>query len=103
MIMKHAPKHQYDKRSATAGASTSNLKVGYNARCGIIKGTGYSITKVHWITLMPGGIRAGKGRKNKREHQAPQSGIQMLFVVLCSLRNTGTSYAPPFPGAREGL
>lgn len=32
-------------------------------------------------------------RKNKREHVAPQSGIQMLFVVLCSLRSTELSYA----------
>ncbi|WP_214454542.1 hypothetical protein, partial [Aeromonas dhakensis] len=57
------------------------------------KGTGYSITKRGGITLMSGGISAGRGQKNKREREAPQSGIQMLFVVLCSLRNTGTSYA----------
>ncbi|WP_221436286.1 hypothetical protein, partial [Aeromonas caviae] len=67
------------------------------------KGTGYSITKRRGITLTWGGISTGKGQKNKREREAPQSGIQMLFVVLCSLRSTGTSYAPPFARAIDRL
>ncbi|MGL6627085.1 hypothetical protein [Aeromonas jandaei] len=65
------------------------------------KETGYSITKSREINLMPDLYQQENGKtkqqemrqKNKREHVAPQSGIQMLFVVLCSLRSTGTSYA----------
>ena len=41
-------------------------------------------------------------RINKREHVAPQSGIQMLFVVLCSLRSTGPSYASPPRSTSQG-
>jgi hypothetical protein len=74
-----------------AGNATLDLRV--NDHQGISKGTGYSITKQPRITLMSGGISAGREQKNKREREAPQSGIQMLFVVLCSLRSTGTSYA----------
>ncbi|MGL6006191.1 hypothetical protein [Aeromonas sobria] len=63
------------------------------------KETGYSITKSREINLMPDRYQSEKKQemrqKNKREHVAPQSGIQMLFVVLCSLRSTGPSYASP--------
>jgi len=74
-----------------AGDATLDLRV--NDHEGISKGTGYSITKKLRITLMSGGIWAVRRQKNKREREAPQSGIQMLFIVLCSLRSTGTSYA----------
>ncbi|PTT47553.1 hypothetical protein DBR09_06925 [Aeromonas sp. HMWF016] len=63
------------------------------------KETGYSITNSREINLIPDRYQQEKQRgmrqKNKREHVAPQSGIQMLFVVLCSLRSTGPSYASP--------
>ncbi|WP_169047149.1 hypothetical protein [Aeromonas salmonicida] len=65
---------------------------------GISKGTGYSITKKLRITLMSGGIWAVRGQKNKREREAPQSGIQMLllFCVHCEAR------AHPMPATLAG-
>jgi len=69
------------------------------------KETGYSITNSREINLMPDRYQSEKQRgmrqKNKREREAPQSGIQMLFVVLCSLRSTGPSYASPLSWASQ--
>ncbi|RWT32531.1 hypothetical protein DN612_08750 [Aeromonas caviae] len=95
MIMKDSPVHRWDMRNGHD--SVTRLQVRSPGR--FAKGTGYSITKRGRITLMSDGIWAGRGQKNKREREAPQSGIQMLLVVLCSLRSTGTSYSPTFPRA----
>lgn len=82
-----------------AGKATPLLNLGMNDHGKASKEIGYSITKSKEINLMPDRYQSEKPRelrqKNKREHVAPQSGIQMLFVVLCSLRSTGPSYASP--------
>lgn len=82
-----------------AGKATPLLNLGMNDHEKASKETGYSITKSKEINLMPDRYQSEKPRemrqKNKREHVAPQSGIQMLFVVLCSLRSTSPSYASP--------
>ena len=97
--MKDSPVHRWDMRNGHD--SVTRLQVRSPGR--FAKGTGYSITKSKEITLMPDRYQSEKQREmrriNKREHVAPQSGIQMLFVVLCSLRSTGTSYSPTFPRA----
>lgn len=85
--------------TTVAGKPTPHLTLRVNDHEKAAKETGYSITKSREINLMPDRYQQEKQRgmrpKNKREHVAPQSGIQMLFVVLCSLRSTGPSYASP--------
>ncbi|MGY3895013.1 hypothetical protein [Aeromonas enterica] len=71
---------------------------------GISKGTGYSITKKSRITLMSGGISAVRGEKNRREREAPQSGIQMLFVVFVFIAKHGHILCPsPLVGKPAGV
>jgi len=68
-----------------AGKATPLLNLGMNDHGKASKETGYSITKSKEINLMPDRYQSEKRQemrqKNKREHVAPQSGIQMLFVA----------------------
>ncbi|PKQ83376.1 hypothetical protein CJP16_00520 [Aeromonas sobria] len=85
--------------TTVAGKPAPQLNLRVNDHGGAAKETGYSITKSREINLMPDRYQQQKRQemrqKNKREREAPQSGIQMLFIVLCSLRSTGPSYASP--------
>ncbi|MGY3916043.1 hypothetical protein ACW5XI_11765 [Aeromonas australiensis] len=82
-----------------ADKATPLLNLGMNDDGKAAKETDYSITTSRKINLIPVPEPSEKRQeirqKNKGEHVAPQSGIQMLFVVLCSLRSTGPSYASP--------
>ncbi|MGL6403491.1 hypothetical protein ACSZM5_16900 [Aeromonas hydrophila] len=88
MIIKESPRNQYDTQNDSADRPASNRDPVFNGQRRSANGTGYSITKRDGITLMSGGISARRRQKNKREREAPQSGIQMLllFCVHCEAR-----------------